>query len=346
MKPLPQHDLDAAIALAEDDLRALHGGRLFLVGCTGFFGVWMLETLLRARQRLALDFELTLLSRDPERFAGAHPWITQAPGLHLWRGDVRDFAFPEGAFTHVVHGATTSAHETFSGEPPLRKFDTVALGTRRVLELCDARSVPDVLYLGSGAVYGRAAGQAELILETDRSAPDPLEPSSSLGEAKRAAELFCAIAGAAGRSRIRIARCFSFVGPLLPLDIHYALGNFIRDGLEGSAIRVTGTGTPVRSYLYMSDLTAWLLAILVRGTPVRAYNVGSEDGRSLLEVATLVGRLTSKPVTRPSTPTAAPSTSAGDRYVPSTERARTELGLVQTVSLEQAVEKTLAFVRS
>lgn len=341
MKPLPREDLDAAIDLAEGCFRSLGGARLFLTGCTGFFGVWILETLLRAEERFGLGLDLTLLSRSPAAFIVQHPHLAPTDRLRYLEGDIRSFASPDGAFSHVIHGATTNARETFVGEDPYRKFDTVALGTRRVLEFCEDRRIPEMLYVGSGAVYGRRT-EPGLIAETDMTAPDPMDVGMTLGHAKRVAEHFCAITGARCATRIRIARCFSFVGPQLPLDIHYAIGNFIADALAGRPITIKGDGSPVRSYLYMSDLVTWLVTILVKGEPLRPYNVGSEDGCAIRDVARLVCRLSGQPVQQHSRPATAPNTAAGDHYVPSTARATKELGVQQSLPLEESIRKTLA----
>jgi dTDP-glucose 4,6-dehydratase len=165
----------------------------------------------------------------------------------------------------------------------------------------------------------------------------------TLGHAKRAAELLCTIYGSRGATRIKIARCFSFVGPQLPLDIHYAIGNFIADAIAGRPITVTGTGMPVRSYLYMSDLVTWLITILLRGEPLRPYNVGSANGMTIREVAELVAVSSGLSVKLAGPARDTLGAIGGDGYVPSTSRARLELNLAETVFLSSAIVKTVTF---
>jgi dTDP-glucose 4,6-dehydratase len=138
----------------------------------------------------------------------------------------------------------------------------------------------------------------------------------------------------------RIARCFAVAGPKLPLNEHYAIGNFMRDSLCGDEIIVTGDGTPRRSFLYLADLAWWLWIILTDGKPGRAYNVGSDESVSIGDLARMIGEACSPPVpvkilTEP-VPGAEPHS-----FVPSVKRALKELGLHARIRLDEAIERTL-----
>ena len=171
-------------------------------------------------------------------------------------------------------------------------------------------------------------------------APDPADPSFFLGESKRAAELLCALYSKKYGIEPKIARCFSFVGPYLPLDIHYAIGNFIRDGLNGVPIRVNGDGTSYRSYLYAADLAIWLWTILFKGESCRPYNVGSEEAITIADLANTVADCFQKQIDVKIAKSPDPN-KPPERYVPSTKRAQEECGLHQTIDLREGIRRTI-----
>src|SRR5690606_8347055 len=133
-------------------------------------------------------------------------------------------------------------------------------------------------------------------------------------------DLLGALEAQAGGLELKVARCFAFAGPHLPLDAHFAFGNFLRDASLRNHVSVGGDGTAVRSYLYAADLVVWLLTILVRGESCRPYNVGSERAVTIRELA---ARIAAQSGCEYSVAHEA-GTEPPDVYVPSIARARTE----------------------
>jgi UDP-glucuronate decarboxylase len=329
----------------------LKGKKLFITGGTGFFGRWMLETLRAANIANDLDLSVTVLTRNPEAFGRQAPDIFSDPSFRFVRGDVQDFDFPAGDFTHVIHAATTSAHETFAGADPLSKFDTLLGGTRRVLDFAAACGVENLLFTSSGAVYQplppSASGSHAAIPESSLLAPSTCDPASALGQAKRAAEFMCACYAAKHGWQLGIARCFSFVGPFLPLDIHYAIGNFIEQALFADRITVKSDGSALRSYLYAADLVVWLLVILLEGRSGQVYNVGSDEAVSIGDLARLVRDQVApdKPVDILGKPAFGIGNPVRNAYIPDIGLARSTLGLDVWTKLPAAILSTARYAQ-
>jgi SAM-dependent methyltransferase len=201
------------------------------------------------------------------------------------------------------------------------------------------------LLASSGAVYGPPPAETLHLPETYRGAPSPTDDHALYGEGKRIAELMCSAYQKQYGLQCLIARGFSFVGPYMPLET-YAIGNFISDYIGRRPIEISGDGTPIRSFLYGADLAIWLWTILVKGAPGRPYNVGSEEAISIAQLANAVPAAIERLSPPTSTEAAHPHAFVHSRYVPSTERARTELALLQWVPLDEAIRRTAAWFDS
>jgi len=324
------------------DWSALQGGRVLITGGTGFIGSWLLEALSYAVQAKGLDVRVAIQTRDPIVASHRLRWLAGRLPLEFVSGDLREGCEFTGPATHFIHGGT-DASAVINRERPREMFDSIILGTSHALECASRSGVTRFLQLSSGAIYGPSERGAPFC-ETDCSGPDPVSANAAYAEGKRAAEQLCSIASRTGvLGHVGIARCFAFVGPRLPLDAHFAIGNFIRDGLAGGDITIAGDGTAVRSYLHAADLAAWLWNILLRGESSRPYNVGSEQGLTMREIAeTVASRFEHQPKVHVR---GALGAGLPDVYLPSTERVRGELGLRMWTSLEQAIDRTIAWHR-
>jgi dTDP-glucose 4,6-dehydratase len=331
-------DLEAILARGENYFRRLANERIFITGGTGFFGRWLLEALTHADKRLGLGLKITVLCRSPTIFLETNPRLATSEPLTWLRGDVRNFDMPAGTFGVVIHAAT-AASELLNRTQPMVMFDTIVNGTRRVLDFATSAKTHAMLLTSSGAVYGRQPPDVALLDETFTGSPDPTSTLSAYAEGKRVAEFVSAISDVP----VKIARGFAFAGAHLPLDTHFAAGNFIRDAITTGQIKVKGDGTPFRSYLYAADLVIWLLAILLDGKSGRPYNVGSDQAISIRDLANTIAKMAGGREVRVfKIASGAPA----ERYVPSIERARQELDLDVWTPLPEAMRRTIAWARS
>lgn len=337
-----EHDLDGIMTRTAPLWEGLRDQSFFITGGTGLFGRWLLESLARANRQFDLNLKVTVLTRNAQAFAQKAPHLANDPAIDFHHGDVRDFAFPERNYSYFIHGATTSADETFRGEDPLRKFDTLVSGTRRMLDFAAQCKPRRLLFLSSGVAYGVPPSGINFIPEEYAGAPDTTDVDSALGQAKRTAEFLCACYAKKNGLDYSVARCFSFIGPFLPLDIHYAIGNFISQALFEDEITVKGDGSPLRSYLYMADLVVWLITLLLKGRNGQIYNVGSDQAVSIKELALLARDILSpqKAVHVLGNSSFSVGNMIRNTYVPDIKRARQELGLEVWTPLPESIRRT------
>jgi dTDP-glucose 4,6-dehydratase len=335
--PLAQ-DLDHVLEHTELLWEAVRGERFFLTGGTGFVGSWLTESLLWANRRLNLGLSACLLTRNPNGFIARSPHLACDPATVLLTGDAGTFDFPTGTFSFVVHAATDRCVAPAPGRPA-ETLDRNIAATHRVLDFTRASRASRMLFTSSGAVYGKQPPEVSNVREDYCGAPGPMDSNSAYGQSKRISEFLCAAYARVYGFDALIARLFAFVGPYLPLDENYAVGNFIGDALKGGPIQIAGDGTPLRSYLYAADLAIWLWTILFRGKSCAPYNVGSGEEISIRDLARSVVTAVAAGASVKVAQQPAPGVPAA-RYVPSVERAEETLGLRVWVPLEAGIQRT------
>lgn len=335
-------DVDQLLVRSAIDIEIFRGKTIFITGGTGFFGVWFLHALAAIRAALLGELRILVLSRSPDRFLREHGESDFVSHMEFVHGDIKSFKLPEDVcVTHLIHMATTNAEETFAGEDQLNKLDMLYSGTRHVLEEC-GRSLESVLFTSSGVAYG--VNYNERIIETDFTAPDTTDDGSALGLGKLVAEYLVAHFANKFGYRYSLARCFAFSGQYLPLDLHYAFGNFIKNVLDEEDIVIRGDGKDLRSYLYIGDAIAWLLKLLADPRN-NLFNIGSSRAVSIEQLAHLIssgGKCSVDVLIK------GEGNATGNFQRPSYIPAITKVldaypGLSEWTSLEEVVQKMLEF---
>lgn len=315
--------------------------RIFITGGTGFLGRWILESFLWANKKLNLNAEAVILTRDIKKFSIKFPFFFIHKSLKFHEGNIIDFKFPEGYFSYIIHAATDSSYAQVNS---LSMLDTIIQGTKHSLEFSRHCGVKKFLFISSGAMYGKQP-DISFINERNFSQLDLSKSTSSYAAGKFIAEFMCHLYAKQYNFSVKIARCFAFFGPYLPLNLHFAIGNFIYNRLNNESIVIKSNGNSYRSYLYIADLCVWLWTILFRGENLVAYNVGSDERYSILEIASLIAntmepKLTVKINNNPG------SNIAPENYIPDIKLARENLNLFPKINFLTALNSTITWFHS
>jgi dTDP-glucose 4,6-dehydratase/UDP-glucose 4-epimerase len=319
-----------------------------MTGMTGFFGVWLLDTLAFAKHLDLCNLKVTIVSRNPGRFIREFPGIQEVLSIRWIEEDIRTFGLPRENFDYVIHGATTTASETFYGQSNNEKFSTIVDGTQNLIkQIQNQDSNLNLLYLSSGAVYDfDERFKVSSFDERYPIAPSTLNREKTLGLAKRTAETMCDLANQHNNLiQPIIARCFSFIGAYLPLNIHYAIGNFIHHGLKNEPIILRSKGESIRSFMYMSDCITWMIKSLnLKSRPDFPLHFGSEENYSINEIANKVARTFNVKVKYESMERLI--SPAGLSYIPNTLLTRNLIGINSFVDFNTALDRTISDFRN
>lgn len=315
-----------------------------MTGATGFVGQTLLDEIEKAI-RPGIDLEMcTALSRNPRVAQELLDPLQTREWLNYANYSVKTEIQDIGEYDAIFHLAVP-ASAVLNTYQPDEMYSLNVEGVDNIIEFASRQITPPTILLSSsGAVYGDMPEGLERIPEGWQRPKSLPAISSAYAEGKITAEERLRQATREGKCLGLIARLFAFSGIHLPLDRHFAIGNFVRDAISEQRITIRSNGSPIRSYMDGQDMAQWLLRILEAGSSDEIYHVGSERAISIKDLATLVSRryelLTSNAVSVDILDQSSPIDGVS-RYVPSTERTRTLLNLEENVDLEWSIDQMI-----
>jgi nucleoside-diphosphate-sugar epimerase len=336
---LIRRDCEEISPRAVELLQGLRNQKLYVTGGTGFVGTWIAELVTCLNDGHSFNTGLVLAARDIDAFMEKAPHIAARKDVQLVSADVRrTLEIPDDA-GYLLHFAATPDNRQHMSNP-LVTMETITLGADNLLDSASKLAgVKKVLVASSGQVYGKQGSS-----KISENLPGTLNCNSITSvypEAKRYAETLCCAYWSSSKLPVVIARPFSFIGPYQGLDKPWAINNFIRDSLMNNPVRIIGSGQPVRSYMYPSDMALWFLRILTDGCEGLAYNVGSPFGISLKDVAEKVlqySGASSEVILKN-------MNDDSSIFVPDDKLCRESLNLSITVPIETALKRSLEWYR-
>jgi len=283
-------DCQEVIGSSPKALDKLRNRVVYVTGGTGFIGTWIAELVSYLNDTYNFGTQLFLLARDTNAFQDKVPHLAERSDIRLIRSDVRNIIDIPVEVNYIIHAAATPDNRQHMSNP-LAVMESITKGTAMILDA--ATTLPNlynIVNISSGQIYGQQCRDIGTITE-DVAGTLPCNSITSVyPEAKRYAETLCCAYWSTFKLPVVTARPFAFIGPYQLLDKPWAINNFIRDALTGNTIRIISNGMPVRSYMYPSDMAYWLLRMLVDGKSGIAYNLGSQYGITLRDIAEKVKR--------------------------------------------------------
>jgi dTDP-glucose 4,6-dehydratase len=296
-----------------------------ILGGTGFIGQWLIQALHEYGKNFGFVAQISVVTRN-SKMAQAIFADFDCPIPKIIEYDFTNSSIELEKSDFFINGATPSRKKT-----GLENTDAVYTSSENasnsiIRSALKHSNKPRVLNLSSGIVYG--SQEFKVRNQSERSVS--LQPDSRSGylNAKLTSEKIFAEATSAGIIESISPRLYAFAGPGIALDEHYAVGNFLRDGLKGEPIAIRGNPSTLRSYLYPTDLTIWILTALLTPRNVNV-NIGSESPITMLDLAQLISDMTSRRGVR-----VLGENQNTSNYVPSTKSFREVFGVSEGVKLE------------
>ena len=319
----PKNDLDDIFSSCSHVWPSLEDSNILVMGGTGFVGKWLVASLGYA-QLAGIKLKITVLSREPSAYSDAYS--VEGVKISWIKHDVaKDSDLDVKKFTHVINAATPSSARTGAIQPSY-VYNSIVLGNKLVLKAPYKKDFRYIL-LSSGAVSHLET--IEPTFERHKCEANHLDTlPTAYAHGKRFAEMDIEKAVVQDGLNAQSLRLYAFAGPGLPLDQHFAAGNFIRDFLDTGSIEIKGNPETQRSYMYPTDLAMHILRSLILNV-TNTQEVGSSEVVSMRELASRICEgVNSLPVRE------------GDFKQPlSSYFPKSENLLGQTVSLDESIKR-------
>lgn len=287
--PIIEEDLQRIVSCSLPWER-FFGKTVLISGANGFVPAYMLEMLLYLNETANAGLRVVALVRNREKATRRFGHLADRQDLTIVVQDVREAYAGPASIDFVIHAASQASPKYF-GVDPVGTFEANVIGTQRMLELAHKAGSEGFLFFSSGEVYGQPADPSVLVKEADYGYLDPLNVRSCYAEGKRAGEALCACWHAQFGVPARIIRLSHTYGPGMELDDGRVFADFVANIVAGRNIELKSDGSARRPFCYLADATIAFFMILLLGRNGEAYNVGSEQQCSILELAETLCRL-------------------------------------------------------
>ena len=255
--------------------------RILVTGGSGFIGSHVCERLLNeGNEVICLD----------NYFTGNKSKIIELldnPYFELVRHDITEPYYAEVDEIYNLACPASPVHYQYN---PIKTIKTSVMGAINMLGLAK-RVKAKILQASTSEVYGDPAVHPQP--ESYWGNVNPIGPRSCYDEGKRCAETLFMDYHTQNGVAIKIARIFNTYGPYMNVNDGRVVSNFIVQALQGKDLTIFGDGSQTRSFQYVADLVAGLMALMQTDSSVTGpVNLGNPTEFTMLQLAKTILELT------------------------------------------------------
>ncbi|MBV8971082.1 MAG: SDR family oxidoreductase [Sphingomonadaceae bacterium] len=311
---------------------SLSSKRILITGGAGFLGSHLCERLLgEGHDILCVDNLFTGHKRNIAT-------LLDNPRFEFMRHDV---TFPLFVEVDEIYNLACPASPVQYQVNPVQTTKTSVHGAINMLGLAK-RVRAKVFQASTSEVYGDPEVHPQP--ESYWGQVNPIGPRACYDEGKRCAETLFFDYHRQHALKIKVARIFNTYGPRMDPNDGRVVSNFIVQALQGRPITIYGDGRQTRSFCFVDDLIDGFVRLMASPDEVTGpINLGNPGEFSMLELAEKVVAQTgssSKIVFEP-----LPRDDPRQRR-PVIDLARDHLGWIPRVSLDDGLQRTIAYFRA
>jgi UDP-glucose 4-epimerase len=255
-------------------MRKIENVKVCVIGGAGFIGSHLVDHLIEDKncEVLVIDNLITGQVKN-----------IHSKAKFIWH-DIRD---NENELIRILINNKIEYVFNYAAEPyipecferPMHFFDINATSVLRVLNVCQQANIKGLLQVSSAEIYGDMTGK---IKESD-----PVEPHSTYGVSKLAADGLVQVRWKEAKVPAIAMRQFNCVGER---ETHeYVIPEIISQLSKSNKVKLGNNS--FRDFQYAGDAVRMAVELLEKGEFGEVYNMGSEDGIKIYDLANLIGEL-------------------------------------------------------
>lgn len=305
--------------------------RTLIAGGAGFLGSHLSDALLaRGHEVICVDNLITGSMTNIEHLIGRQDFQF----IHL---DITNYIHIPGEVDNILLFASPASPIDYL-RLPIQTLKVGSLGAHKALGLAREKNAR-LLLASTSEVYGDPLIHPQT--EDYWGNVNPIGPRGVYDEAKRFAEAMTMAYQRYHNVQTRIVRIFNTYGPRMRVKDGRVVSTFISQALKGEPLSIFGDGSQTRSFCYVSDEVEGIIRLLESDIPT-PVNIGNPNEMTVKQLAEKILELTgsSSKIDYKELPEDDPKVRQ-----PDITKAKKELGWEPKVSLQEGLEKTIAYFK-